>query len=489
MNPIAKAGRLMLLVLAASTAANALTYVPVADDLLVRQAAVIARGVFGDRIVSAESGRIATSHEFRVEQVFKGSVASSPLVIRVAGGIDLEQGLGVKIFGTPRFEPGQAALLFLAEAPRGAYRVLHVFQGAFAERLSDGVRYYQRPGADRYEASLERELDASGDAIRRLAIRRAEPIPRDADRFERWIEERVKGSNREADYLLQLERPRKTRLSSEFTYLAGDDFILRWFNFDDGGKVRWHRHVDGQEGFADGGAKAFKRARKAWRKKFSGVPIKLTNAGLTTATNGFEPADSKNTLLHSDVNDEIGEDFECPGGGVLAVGGLSDFDFFFTQWKGLSTLRAHEAEIIVNDGIDCFVQGDSDILAQIYAHELGHTLGLGHSCGDSTSPKCRKSETLSEALMAASLAEVFGAKLRDDDVFAARQLYDQEFWSAACEKRVPGAKSFCNKCGPCGEGQGNCKKDVDCFGSLVCTRDIGADYGFAEDVNVCTPAF
>ena len=40
-----------------------------------------------------------------------------------------------------------------------------------------------------------------------------------------------------------------------------------------GGKVRWHRHKDGQSGLPGGGAKEFKKARRAWKKKFSKTPV------------------------------------------------------------------------------------------------------------------------------------------------------------------------------------------------------------------------
>ncbi len=470
----------------APVGASALTYVPVPDTLLVDRADAVVRATVVSRSVDDETGRVMTSYEFDITEVLRGKGLGSRLIVKVLGGIDLAKGLGVKVFGTPEFDPGDSTLLFLSTAQDGSYRVLHIFQGAFIERRSGAQRTYERPGTDRFEVATSNVEPGAGSDSARMTIQLAAPMPRDADLFEQWISDRQAGVIRSADYLLPESSRDVTVIASPFTYLAGDDFILRWFEFDSGRKVRWHRHKDGQAGFSSKGAQEFKKARKAWKRKFSGVPIKLTNAGTTSSTTGFDIADSRNTLLHRDFNDSIEEDFECPGGGVLAIGGLSDFDFFFTQWKGLSTLAAHEAEIVVNDGIDCFVQGNSDLMAQIYAHELGHTLGLGHACGDPSSPKCSKSDFLAEALMAARLDQPFGAEIHDDDILAARQLYDEDFWAAACDQKAPGAKSFCSKCGPCGEGQGNCKKDGDCFGTLVCTRDVGVDFGFDADVNVCT---
>lgn len=468
--------------------ASALTYVPVADGDLVDHADAIVRARVSSVRVSDETDRVTTSYRFAVLEVLKGPDPGSELAVRVPGGIDLDKGFAVRIFGTPEFAPGETALLFLATLADGSYRVLHVFQGAFLERTAADMRVYERPSRETFVVEPGAPLTRNGTAPA-LRIRPARQVPRDGDLFEEWIADRLAGAHRPPDYLLpDLPNPvpPSLRLVSEFTHLAGDNLLIRWFEFDDSDTVGWYRHRDGQQGFSDGGAKNFKRARRAWRRKFSGVPIKLSNRGKTSSTTGFTISDARNTLLHRDFNEAIGEDFECSVGGVLAIGGLSATDLIPVVWKGLPTIAAREAEIVMNDGIDCFLSGNNDAVAQIYAHELGHTLGLGHSCGDSFSPKCSKSDFLADALMVANLDQIFGAEIHDDDVLAARQLYDEDFWAAACEKKVPGAKSFCKKCGPCGEGQGNCRNDGDCFGDLECARNIGTDFGFDPDTNVCT---
>ncbi|MCP4201307.1 MAG: hypothetical protein GY769_05160 [bacterium] len=475
--------------LVAAVEARALTYVPVSDGDLVDRSDVIVRAEVASVRVTDETGGVTTAYRFAVLESFKGPDPGAELTVHVPGGIDLDDGLAVKVFGTPEFSTGQTALLFLAARPDHGYRVLHVFQGAFLERIAAGRRVFERPGVEAFAVERVAPLTRSRTERAPLRIRPAERVPRDGALFERWIADRLAGAHRAGDYLmpeLPASESRLQPLVSEFTYLIGDDLLIRWFDFDDGDKVGWHRHQDGQEGFSKGGSKEFKKARNAWKKRHSGVPIKLSNRGATSSTTGFTVSDARNTLLHRDFNDSIGEDFDCEEGGVLAIGGLSATDLIPVIWKGLATVAAREAEIVMNDAIDCFLEGDKKAVAQIYAHELGHTLGLGHSCGDSSSPKCSKSEFLADALMVASLDWIFGAELHDDDVLAARQLYDEDFWAAACEKRVPGAKSFCSKCGPCGEGQGNCRNDSDCFGSLVCAKDVGAGFGFDANTDVCT---
>jgi hypothetical protein len=51
----------------------------------------------------------------------------------------------------------------------------------------------------------------------------------------------------------------------------------------------------------------------------------------------------------------------------------------------------------------------------------------------------------------------------------------------------PGAGNFCDVCGPCGSGQGDCDRDSDCGVGLVCAQNVGAQFGFAPGVDVCVP--
>jgi len=50
-----------------------------------------------------------------------------------------------------------------------------------------------------------------------------------------------------------------------------------------------------------------------------------------------------------------------------------------------------------------------------------------------------------------------------------------------------GDYSFCKVCGPCEEGQGDCDDDNECGTGLVCVSEVGPDFGFAWDVDVCLP--
>jgi len=48
-----------------------------------------------------------------------------------------------------------------------------------------------------------------------------------------------------------------------------------------------------------------------------------------------------------------------------------------------------------------------------------------------------------------------------------------------------GDYDFCRDCGPCGRGQGDCDDSSECKPGLTCVYDVGAAYGFASDVDIC----
>ena len=43
-------------------------------------------------------------------------------------------------------------------------------------------------------------------------------------------------------------------------------------------------------------------------------------------------------------------------------------------------------------------------------------------------------------------------------------------------------------CGPCGVGEADCDSDDECFPGLVCSQNVGAQYGFHPNIDVCEPS-
>lgn len=452
---------------------SATSYVLVGDANLADQATVIARVEILERSVGRTSGLIATDYIALVDRLVKGSVPGSKFQIRVPGGVSLEGGYALKLYGAPAFRVGEKALVFLSQNQDGSYRILHFMQGAFHGVVNRGDLVFTRDFGEAMPMTLAGQASRIGDGP-----------GRHAERFEGWIEDRAIGVEREPDYFVQRPRAADHGYVAAFTALS-DDLPLRWINFDDGGNVRWKRHRDGQPGLSGGGDREFKRARKAWKKQTK-VGIRLKNGGKTSSTSGFVGADLQNTILFDDRNEVIGRDFDCDTGGIIAIGGANAVlegrsfrdEFFF---------QIDEAEIIVNDGVACFFSGNRKTAEEVYTHELGHTLGLGHSCGDRRSPSCANSDELDQAQMRAFVHDDGrGALLNSDDIAGVKHLYEADFTQIPCDI-APGKGRFCRRCGPCGNGQGNCNNDSECGYNLRCREDRGAEVGLAPDVNICLP--
>jgi len=232
---------------------------------------------------------------------------------------------------------------------------------------------------------------------------------RELGRFTRWLEDRAVGRPHAEDYFAAA--PDAGLLEGNFTFLVPEDGIpVRWFRFDTGLSVRWRVHQGAQPGIPLGLAlSSLGVAAGVWNND-SSSNINYGMDGTTSASNGLGRSDDINTLLFNDPGDQVRGSFDCDTGGVIAAGG----PFFFNSTREYRGVRYHEvveADIVTNDGTDCFFNGDAKTVEEIFGHELGHTLGLGHS-----------SER--QALMYANAhADGRGASLNPDDRAGIAVLY------------------------------------------------------------------
>lgn len=402
---------LTALALAALPAAPALgtTYQDVADDVLVRQADVVAEV----RVVDASSGMGSlvpvTRYRVEVERQIAGRPVGSTLEVAVPGG-DRGDGYALKLWGVPEFGKDERALLFLRENPDGSYQILHLALGTFRRETVGGQAIAVR---DLAEAEV---LPAPGAA----------PIAgeRDWARFGEWVAARARGESPVADYWVAVEGPRQMVEKATFFRWADSGKRMRWFDFDEGKNVAFLAHSAGQPGVPGGGFDDVAAALAAWTADRN-TNIGYVYGGKTNATAADDP-DGINVVDFNRSIDNV-QPFVCGSGGTLAVGG----PYFLTATRTYRDESFHpivEGRVITNEGIHCFFANSPSPNAaaqELFGHEFGHTLGLGHSCGDSKSPACGvKGSELEDALMKASIHDDGrGARLNPDDRGGISSLY------------------------------------------------------------------
>jgi hypothetical protein len=351
--------------------AAATTYMMMPDSALADQASTVVDVKVVDVSGAPLAGQPATDYLVEVNRVLKGSLSGSTVVVRVPGGVDPE-GLGLKIFGAPEFAAGEEALLFLRPAQDGTYRILHLMLGAFHQRTVDGRSVALRDLSGAHDAGAKSQAEDGVDTVR------------DFSRFSDWVADRAAGAKSEGSYVLGNAKSLLQSLPEKYTFLSTDDGIpIRWFRFDNGQTVQWKVNSAGQPGLGlDATIQAFQAALNAWDSN-SGTNIKYAYNGTTTASTGLTHSDGINTILFDDPyrnnpSQAVEGTFDCRTGGVIAMGG----PFYYVQTRGYKGQNYHEAvegDIVTNDGTECFFQNNPTVAREIFAHELGHTLGLGHS--------------------------------------------------------------------------------------------------------------
>lgn len=403
-----------ILLLATATVATATTYVGVSDANLVDQAAAVARV----QVVSVEAGpataQPSTDYLVEVEVLIKGHLPGSTIAVRVPGGVGAN-GLALKIWGAPEFRRGDEPLLFLAPNRDGSFHILHLMLGAFHAQRAENAEFATRDLSEAHRLQGSAGMDA-------------EPGVRDLGRFAAWIADRGLGIRRAADYWRAAPVGGFDTRQEKYTETLGaDGHAIRWFSFDGGGKVSWKLDPAGQPGldFSQTEA-ALQSAIQVWSSDPTSN-IQYIYGGPGGGKGGLVRTDGVNTVLFNDPgNANMPGTFTCAAGGVVGIGGVFFAPDSTRTYGGLAYHAAVEADVVINDGTECYFSNNPAGMAEVLAHELGHTLGFGHSADD-------------QAVMRATAHnDGRGAQLSDDDRMAASVVYgDGSFQPAAAPPPPP----------------------------------------------------
>jgi hypothetical protein len=363
---------LLVLAFALGRPAIATTYLMMPDDALVDQAAAVVDVDVESASPAPTVGQPATDYLVQVRRVLKGSISGSALMVRVPGGVD-PQGLGLKIWGAPEFAEGERALLFLQPSQDGTYGILHLMLGAFHVRPAGGGVLALRDLTEAHDAAAGSEALDGMDAVR------------DFEAFAGWVADHAAGVANPGRYVVGRAKARPAPIAGKYVLLLPPDGNpVRWFRFDTGQSVQWRVNSAGQPGLGlDATIAAFRAALAAWDAA-AVAHINYTYAGTTQAANGLTRSDGVNAILFDDPfrnnpSQAVPGSFVCGKGGVIAMGGPF-FNYPDTRlYNGKAYHEALEADIVTNDGTACLFQNNPTVAAEVFTHELGHTLGLAHS--------------------------------------------------------------------------------------------------------------
>ncbi len=357
--------------------AAATTYKMMSDSALADQAQVVVEAKIASVSSAPLVGKPSTDYLIEVNRVLKGDILGSTVMVRVPGGLD-PQGLGLKIWGAPRFAEGENAILFLSPAQDGTYRILHLMLGAFHERTVDGHTVALRDLSEAHEIGAKSAAGEGIDAVR------------DFSRFSDWISDRADRVPNAGDYVLSNTvlgnvKAQLSSLPEKFAFfVAKDGNSIRWFRFDSGQSVEWKVNAAGQPGLGlDATIAAFRVALNTWTDD-PATSIKYVYGGTTQAAAGLTRSDRANTILfddpfRGDPDEAVEGVFDCSSGGVIAMGGPFYYYPETKVFKGQRYHEAVEADIVTNDGTECLFANNPSAAEEVFTHELGHTLGLDHS--------------------------------------------------------------------------------------------------------------
>lgn len=340
------------------------------DELIVHSRLIISGRVISVISHSDGSGAVWTYVEVRTDRVLKGALHERTIVLKQLGGAAGES--GVRVVGQAEFMPRERVLLYLNTGADGSLHSAHAFIGKFSvvedaagdefvERSmnANDIEFLSRtsPGEvtnrapyDAYVAKIQRTL-------RREATRVAEADAARSGELLVTVPREFSRGNRQAG-----------GFTAEFVFLGGP---VRWMEVDSGQPVRYFVNPTASP-VAAGASAEIARATSAWTNQ-SGASIQLQVAG-QTANCGIV-FDNINTISFGDCLNQLDQPIGCAG--IVALTAIS----WIRETKlvgGTTFNRLLESDTVFNDGMNCFLANSAN-LAEVACHELGHSIGIGHS--------------------------------------------------------------------------------------------------------------
>jgi hypothetical protein len=382
--------------------AQATTFVAMSERALARASDAIVTGtVTGLDAVGDAQGGIYTLVTVAVDARYKGDVGAT-IVLKQPGGELADRGLVIP--GSPEFVVGDRNVLFLSAARDGTARTTALGLGQFriAPDANGGLM------AERHV----HEPVLGGGHVRRVKL----------DRLLRSVAKAVRSDPRAPLSLVPVP--------VEATSPDVEHAVVAPFTLMDNPSGRWHEADLGQTvvyGVDAGGDPALgPEASLAALDAAFAAWTAVDGATITLARGDSAPlsplvCDGISQIIFGDPFDEMPKPQSCSG--VLALGGYctqgrsaADSDVV----NGTKFRHIAEGNITFNAGFGGCSFWNQTNLAEVATHEIGHTIGIGHS-----------SELDDEPMPALKDATMYyrahfdgrGASVRADDIAAVQFIY------------------------------------------------------------------
>jgi hypothetical protein len=418
---IGRAAVIAALLLGLAAAVPATSVIPITDRELYLRADLVVYGV----VVSSQTveGREwpETVTSVRPVRVFKGALTGD-LVLRQAGGT-LPDGRFFKLWGRPEYAVGHEVVVFAIARPEGDYQTAEMLLGKFEVSRDEAGRLFAVPELsagvhagvailslpDAGEGGLSREDLPSArfvpDPSGRAAVSEARSAPRELAAFLDFLDAGAQSSPASEAPSAPVGRLEPVVHGAEGPGLTPqwgniNDALWRWNN---GATAAWS--FDGLANMTGGGTAEATAALASWTNDAT------SNINYTASSSGTNP-------IHlSATTSPCGWTTCLSGGGVIGCGGPSGGggntwrgDSYYTITSGQVWLRCYAT----------FNNFGSVTTQSVLTHELGHTLGLGHSDQNfSAHDACSGDESLAIMRSVAQSRTTLGT----DDVDAVRWLY------------------------------------------------------------------
>jgi hypothetical protein len=340
---------LPLLLLIAGNAVGSVV-VRLSDESLAAKADVIVSGQVV-RIQSMWNRERTSIHSYitvSVEEHLAGGLGVGEITFRELGG--QVGGTRAWINGAPSFRTGEDVLLFLSRGKDGVLHTTGLFQGKFS-LIWDAVRGSRR---------AQRDFSHAGTVV---LGEKLGPVKEDREysafreRIQALTAERGKGKARG---VVTLPAEVTGRASEAQNIAAFELFGVAWDNSDF--PIGFKFSSTTQLGAPGGGIPETEAGMAAW-SAIPGSAASMFNAGLSSPRR-ILLCDGRNTINFNDPFDELPDD------GTLALGGGCADD----------SGRFVEGDITFNDDfLSVSIFAEPGCFQATATHELGHTLGLGHS--------------------------------------------------------------------------------------------------------------